>query len=272
MVLFLVTAVTARQAEAVPMLMAGAGGLADGWLSSGFIADNGAKDGNAFLTEGIRGQEPAGRLGPLSYYDVRVERSGRRDLPDVLLRYPSFGVSAVDRDIALWCGHLASSFERDFDRGAFGGGDGAGPESWLSAGYAVLSASQLAASIVFDVWMCTGSGALSEDVLTLSYNMITGQRLHLVDIFENPDAALRILSERTREALAGRVGGGRVDAVIAAGTAPEPENFASIALTPLGVRVYFQPYQVTRYGDSQTVDVSLDALMPAGPMQALWGR
>ncbi|MDO5536007.1 MAG: RsiV family protein [Desulfovibrionaceae bacterium] len=255
-----------------PLFLLWNAGAGESWAAAMLVADS-SGPGSLSPQNGA-----AGMLGARPYYDVRLEKSGRRGLPDIALRYPSFGLEAVDSDIAQWAGHIASSFERDFaTQEALGPAytPPAGTESmdsWLNAGYTLLSPSDRVASLVFDVWMCTGDSSLSQDVLTLNYNLVTGQRLNLVDIFENVDAALSILSERSRAALARGVGRGRVDDVIASGTAPEPENFASLALTPAGVRVYFQPYQVTLFAGSQKVDIALEDLMPAGPLLALWGR
>ena len=143
--------------------------------------------------------------------------------------------------------------------------------AWLNASYTVFRASSVCASVVFDVWMHTGSSRLSQDILTLNYNLLSGQRLNIVDIFENVDTALRILSRESRKQLL--QGAGRLlQEDIEYGTLPLPENFASIALTSRGIRVYFQPYQVMRMPDAKDVEIPLETLMPAGPLLALWGR
>ncbi|MFR5645408.1 MAG: RsiV family protein [Bilophila wadsworthia] len=54
---------------------------------------------------------------------------------------------------------------------------------------------------------------------------------------------------------------------------PEAENFSSFALTPEGIRIFFQPYQVAPWAaGSQVVDIPLDALADAGPRLSLWGK
>ncbi|MDO4839763.1 MAG: RsiV family protein [Desulfovibrionaceae bacterium] len=240
----------------------------------------------------VRELEPAGTLGSRPYYTVNLKKTGRKGLPDIQFTYPSVGVTSVDRDIALWAQHIASSFERDFASQAFAAEssqpawDPKSASSFLSASYTMLSASDDVVSIVFSLWMGTthesfiGSidghpymeQSYSEDVLTLNYNLRTGQRLHLVDMFEKVDVALDILSSQSRQALAKSVGRGHVDAVILKGTTPEPENYASLALTRDGIRVYFQPYQVSSLAGSQYVNIALEALLDAGPMLSLWGR
>lgn len=236
------------------------------------------------------GQQPSESIvGKKTYDTVEVKKTQRRGLPDIVMSYPQFGVAAVDKDIAQWCQYIAASFERDFSTSEIYEPsspleDARRPVSSLSASFTVSSPSCSVVSLVFSLWMCTvnesaafDSQALSsinysQDVLTLNYNLDTGQRLHLVDIFEDAGKSLAILSQMSRTALARSVGRGHVDAVILRGTEPEVENFSSLALTSDGVRVYFQPYQVSTLAGSQAVDVPLEALLEAGPMLSLWGR
>ena len=64
-----------------------------------------------------------------------------------------------------------------------------------------------------------------------------------------------------------------IDDMLRSGTAPEAENFSSFALTPEGIRIFFQPYQVAPWAaGSQVVDIPLDALADAGPRLSLWGK
>ncbi len=214
----------------------------------------------------VQPQAPAAR----AWSERSLERTGRQGLPDVAVRYPAFGLPAVDEDLALWVEHMAGVFEYDCATQEHGEDQAETPPAWLSASFTVTSPSGAAASVVFDVWLRTGESEASEDILTLSYDLLTGRRLHFVDIFEDTDRALAILSERSRAALARETAWDTASA--AGGTRPAAENFASIALIPEGVRVYFQSFQVTRWPGSRQVDIPLEALMPAGPWLALWGR
>ncbi len=222
---------------------------------------------------GLRDMRSEGGAGAPAARRAVLERAGRRHMPDILFQYPVLGRADVDRDIEAWVGHIATTFENDFatpEPGSFLAQEDYNV-AWLNASYSVFRASSVCASIVFDVWMHTGSSHLNQDILTLNYNLLSGQRLHIVDIFENVDTALRILSSESRKQLM-QGAGVLMREDIESGTLPLPENFASIALTSRGVRVYFQPYQVTRMPDAKDVEIPLEALMPAGPLLALWGR
>lgn len=211
-----------------------------------------------------------------------IERFGRDGMPDIFVVYPSIGHDDVDRDIRLWMEHIVASFEADLSRPAPEVGHGAPAGGWmppdpslfsLSSTCRVTFPSSNAVSVTFELWMYTGAEHPSEDMITLNYSLITGQRLALVDMFEDVDTALSLLSGLCREELSRRVGQGRVNRQIAYGTEPLPENFASIELTPRGVRVLFQPYQVAGWeAGAQVVDIALEKLAAARPLPDLWGR
>ncbi len=202
-----------------------------------------------------------------------IERFGRPDMPDIMASYPAFGIAAVDRDIEDWMRHIVARFEEDF--GGRGEGLAAGQLSsyGLTGTYEVESPSRSAVSVTFELWLYTGQNRPGQDVITLNYSFLTGQRLGLYDIFEDVKEALAIMSGYSRKVLAARLGGGHADGAILDGTAPDADNFANLALVPGGVRVHFQPYQVARWeAGCQTVDIPLDTLAPARPLLALWGR
>ena len=103
--------------------------------------------------------------------------------------------------------------------------------------------------------------------------MKSGALIDLYDVFENLDTALDVLSRYCAKALAKSLGDMYNDAMLRSGTAPEAENFSSFALTPEGIRIFFQPYQVAPWAaGSQVVDIPLDALADAGPRLSLWGK
>lgn len=225
----------------------------------------------------MRGSQtpPSGQAGvPLLIQNLDISRLGRAGMPDISVSYPSVGVSAIDEDIAAWVNHIVFSFERDFsgENGLSDKGDAENRYS-LSSTYRVIRPSPAALSVVFELWMDTGGVHPGLDVITLNYSLISEQRLSLVDVFEDTARALDVMSGYSRSVLAVRVGGGRVDQAIASGTAPDPDNFANIALIPGGVRVYFQPYQVAPWSaGTQIVDIPLEKLKDARPLMDLWGR
>lgn len=221
------------------------------------------KDAAAAIISGSR------RPGIIEHQIVRTNQG---DKPDINLSYPSVGVRAIDANIRKWATGIADAFEETFNSpGLYPDKNRPVPELWCS--YAVSHPSDKALSITFEVWTYTGSAQGNLDVMTLNYSLISGQRLGLVDIFEDPDAALAIMSTWSYKELTQRLGGMRQEQMLRTGLNPVPENFASLTLTPAGLRINFQPYQVAPgMAGAQKVDIPLEELLPAHPLLLLWGK
>lgn len=206
-----------------------------------------------------------------------LQRHGRQNVPDITISYPVIGHATVDEDVRRWVNSIADTFETEMSS-LFRDSETLGETLDMSryalhGSYSVLRPSQDAVSLVFEIWTYTGGAHGNLDIITLNYSLITGQRLNFVDIFEDVDKALSLLSEQSRKVLSRRLAGGRMDQWILDGTTQEVENFSSLGLTRQGVRVYFQPYQVAAWAaGAQEVDIPLDDLMPARPFLKLWDK
>lgn len=202
----------------------------------------------------------------------QIVRTNREDKPDINLSYPSLGIRSIDANIREWATGIANAFEETFTSpGLYPDEDRPVPELWCS--YSVSHPSDKALSITFEVWTYTGGAQGNLDIMTLNYSLLTGQRLGLVDIFEDPDAALAIMSAWSRRELFQRLGGMRQEQYLRTGLNPVPENFASLTLTPAGIRINFQPYQVAPgMAGAQKVEIPLEELQPAHPLMLLWGK
>ena len=202
----------------------------------------------------------------------QIVRTNREDKPDINLSYPSVGIRAVDANIREWATGIANAFEETFNSpGLYPDENRPVPELWCS--YSLSHPSDKALSITFEVWTYTGGAQGNLDIMTLNYSLLTGQRLGLVDIFEDPDAALAIMSAWSRRELFQRLGGMRQEQYLRTGLNPVPENFASLTLTPSGIRINFQPYQVAPgMAGAQKVEIPIEELQPAHPLMLLWGK
>ncbi|MFT3957506.1 MAG: RsiV family protein [Desulfovibrio sp.] len=202
----------------------------------------------------------------------QIVRTNREDKPDINLSYPSLGIRTIDANIREWATGIADAFEETFNSpGLYPDENRPVPELWCS--YSVSHPSDKALSITFEVWTYTGGSQGNLDVMTLNYSLLTGQRLGLVDIFEDPDAALAIMSAWSRRELFQRLGGMRQEQYLRTGLNPVPENFASLTLTPSGIRINFQPYQVAPgMAGAQKVEIPIEELQPAHPLMLLWGK
>ena len=199
---------------------------------------------------------------------------GATDAPGLQfhINYPSVGSKEIDADIRQWVTGLADAFAANATAFTLPGVEDPLPsELWGS--YAIAAPSPAGLSLTFEIWTYTGGAHGNLDVLTLNYSLLTGQRLGLVDLFEDPDAALQIMSAWAYKKLSQRLGGMRQEQTLRTGLTPVPENFASLTLVPEGVRMNFQPYQVAPWAaGAQKVTIPLEELLPARPLLRLWGR
>lgn len=228
----------------------------------------------------------------------------QRPLPDapvssatVHINYPSLGYKNVDADIRTWVTEIADAFEShlnplspdslsaeaelDSQINAFLRDDDVyapladnEPQNVeLYGAYDISRPSGNAVSVTFELWNYAGAANGNLDVITLNYNLRNGQRLNFVDIFEKPEIALALLSKLTREKIAAKFGETALTRATIAGTEPTIENFSSITLTPRGLRVNFQPYQIgPANGAPQKFHVDLSELAPAEPLLSLWEK
>lgn len=208
--------------------------------------------------------------------------------PEIHIDYPSFGVPAVDADIRAWVSGIANAFTTHLalsrndvpeelvplhDPMEADGAPDQRPTFELWGSYSISRPSDAAVSITFEIWNYAGTAQGNLDILTLNYSLITGQRLAFMDLFEKPETALALMSEWSRKELAPRLGASMRMRMLDDGTAPLVENFSSLTLTPQGICINFQPYQVAPWAAGvQKVEMPLEALLPAGPLLALWGR
>lgn len=210
----------------------------------------------------------------------------------VHINYPAVGNSAIDEDIRDWVKSMADAFVSHIDNallisnepedktGDFINGldedqapHSISPRYELWGLYNLTRPSDAVLSIAFELWNYTGNSEGNLDVITLNYNLHTGQRLNFVDIFEKPETALELMSNWSRKELDTRLGALRRPKMVETGTAPLVENFSSFIFTPDGICINFQPWQVAPSSAGiQRINMPLEELMPSLPMLDLWGR
>ncbi|WP_291358464.1 DUF3298 and DUF4163 domain-containing protein [Desulfovibrio sp.] len=200
-------------------------------------------------------------------------QSGGGGTPKVSLNYPAFRVEAVDADIRAWAEGVMRSYEEEVRASI--APDGEKPGSYgvwdLTGMYSLERPSPKVVSVIFNVYSYTG-GAHGNLVITCrNYDLASGKRLDFADLFKDPEKALELMSAYARESLTKSLGEESDEEMIREGTAPELTNFGELALTPAGVTIQFQPYQVGPWSAGpQQVEMPLAALAAAGPEPAVW--
>ncbi len=201
---------------------------------------------------------------------------------DMQTKYPVTDNVKVDVDIREWLeGHLEKIMQ-DWNGMAV---SPELPDGGINVGvtFGTETVSPKILSVIFETYVYPLRAAHpSSRMDVLNYDLSSGERLGLSDVFDRPDVALRIMSEGGRAILAealsksspGDLGGGVPEGNwFMEGLLPEEKNFAAMVLEPGGVRVIFQQYQVLPYSFGMpSAFYSLEMLKEAGPRAAIWGE
>ncbi len=197
------------------------------------------------------------------------------------LRYPHTGIAAADKILRTWCVEAARDFLQEFDE-VFSDMDGETPQKGLTmtTPYSLdiipykTFAMPHALSVVLMASSYTG-GAHGNHGLAAFRFRPDGSQLALKDVFGDVPQALRIFSEQSRLSLLRQEGLQNLqnDSALQEGTAPAEDNFTLWSITPAGIHVHFQYYQVGPYAIGvPEVDIPLAALAPAKPDMMFWSK
>ncbi len=188
----------------------------------------------------------------------------------IRVRYPQFGMDSVDRDIRQWAFSVAGEFRSEY------GGEALGETHvpyLLDITYEVVTPPGGMISVVWQEASYTAGAHGQLNLLSFNYAPGTGKPVALLDLFASPSVALQAMSAYAEKILSRRLGDMKVDDMLHDGLLPEADNFATFAVTPDGLRVYFPPYQVAPWAAGpQSVDIPLSVLKPAGPDLRYWGK
>ena len=124
-------------------------------------------------------------------------------------------------------------------------------------------------SILWEIAVQTDGAHSNIELYAANYDRRTGARLELCELFADPGEAVRQFSRVARNQLA--LQGFSEDEWVRSGTEPEEEYFTVYVLTPQGIRLHFEPYQVGPWaGGSPCVEVNLTDLHSAEPRLQYW--
>lgn len=195
------------------------------------------------------------------------------------IQYPAIGQDQIDAPIAEWAKDLALNFENMTSEQTDETEEGGEKLPFsdqpyeLKASYEISRPSDIAISIAWEIYTYTGGVHGNVDFIVLTYDLRDGSELDIYDFFTDLDTALEHLSSYCYRVLPEALGDMYIEDMMHSGASPDADNFTSLALTPTGVRVYFQPYQVGPYAaGSHKIDIPLEELLDAEPRLELWGK
>jgi len=199
--------------------------------------------------------------------DAKIQRQVDNITIDII--YPVLDQLQIRADVQHWVNLLAENFWLEYRDDA----KATTTPFELLVSYTLSWPSANILSIAWEVSSYTGGAHGNREIVTMTYDLQTGTLLDPLAFFADPNAALKAMSVYSRASLSNTLGSMLVERMLHAGTEPSLENFSAITLTPSGVRVYFQPYQIAPWASgSQIVDVPLSDLQEAGPDTAIWGN
>ncbi len=116
--------------------------------------------------------------------------------------------------------------------------------------YTVALATDKLVSIAFAI-STYGAGAAHPNsyTWTCNYDLATGRQLDLGDLFKPDSDYLRVISNYSIEVLKRTLAPPHDMAWINEGAGPSADNYNSWTITPRGLRIYFNPYQVASYAE-----------------------
>jgi hypothetical protein len=122
----------------------------------------------------------------------------------------------------------------------------------------------------------TAPGHPATTIETLTYTLNSGQRVNFGDMFVDTQAAVAVIAQQSQAQLRKSLGADFDPVVVADGAAAVDSNFNNWSLTPAGLKITFDEYQVGSYADGLPSVVipwsSLKSLMKAdGPIARLAG-
>ncbi|HKQ52267.1 MAG TPA: DUF3298 domain-containing protein [Pyrinomonadaceae bacterium] len=149
--------------------------------------------------------------------------------------------------------------------------------SYFESEYTVTLATQDLVSVWFGVSSYyEGAAHPNHNALTFNYDLRTGKQLKLADLFKPNSDYLKVISDYAIKDLTGQIrgemSGDDPDTDwIREGAGPKEENYQSWNLSPKGLEINFDPYQVASYaaGPHEVViplSALQDVLDPDGPL------
>lgn len=150
-----------------------------------------------------------------------------------------------------------------------------GAPNALTGKYTVALSTPRLLSLRFIVREDMNGAHPATSVSTQTYDLATGRAIGIGDLFSDAAGALAILSEKTRATLKAQLGDAYDPTIVNEGTRPDvASNFATWALTPGGLEITFQEYQVAPAALANPVVVVpwadlKNVLNPEGPVASL---
>jgi len=183
----------------------------------------------------------------------------KTDAYEISIEYPATGNAAIDGEIAAWAKQQADDFvrlaasDREPGRNPYG----------LDWSFEVARNDGAIFAVIFSEETDTGGAHPNHDFATLNFEVPSGWRLYLPEIFDGHKALAKIsvvaiadLSKQFKDSHSGGDVGWEKD-----GAGPDWANFAHFILQKDTLEIHYPDYQVAAYAEGeQETDIRLVAL------------
>ena len=241
-----------------------------------FLAST-ATDACAWLTDSARAHEQP------DYPDIQKHFIDRttQDGGTIALYYPETGNADVDKAILIVITAMLDTFDKDLGAEATGNSNEESTDNSpeeprinraISSNYVIHRPSPTSLGIEFT--LCLEYGRAFCQKHNLNFSLVDGRLLTLDDMFENPQVALKLMSDWSRRTLPKEVPNMWSDKeAIRKATMPTTKNFHNELIIPSGLRLVFGTSQVGPMSAGEPeLDMPLKALAAAGPRPEVWGK
>lgn len=190
---------------------------------------------------------------PLRLTMRKVSRAPRRQKFTITASYPQFlpageaRVARLNAEVENFVQRTLKGFNRDmvgYDDGGMGGGQ----KSFFDLTGELAGGGDGIVSLYFNqTAYFAGAAHPNSSGHVINFDLRTGRALRLADLFRPRAPYLR---EIARHAIAALIEGGAIDNDwVRRGAAPQAENYENWNLTPGGLLITFDPYQVASYAE-----------------------
>lgn len=101
-----------------------------------------------------------------------------------------------------------------------------------------------------------GAAHPNNQILSLNYNLNTGNKIELKDLFKSNSNYLKTISDYSFKQLSKKLATTNDDSWVRSGTSDKTENFKTFTIDSNSITIYFQTYQVASYAEgSQEVKI-----------------
>ena len=221
---------------------------------------------HAWATDFVRATDQPDYPGITKHFINRVAKDGGV----ITMYYPETGNAVIDKKIFKVIKKDLDNFEKDAgDAPPDNSSELFHFEHAISSNYVIYRPSSSVIGIEFTFCESAGKAYCGKNIY--NFSLIDGRQLSLEDMFDKPQAALKLMSEWSRREIPKKIS--TIKEFLIEGTEPQNKYFSQILVTSDGLKIFFWCGQVAprSQGDPE-LTMPIAKLAKAGPKPEVWGK